>query len=113
MSKPTVFVIGSTGSVGSATVRALSASHASKAEIVAGVRHPDKADSLKALPNVRVVQATMGDPKLAETFVDVNTLYIVTPSTEDRARLAVSTAMSAKQAGVQHIVVASMTIAGS
>ena len=107
MTKPVVFVIGATGNVGFATVLSLSAKYADKVEIRAGVRNPEKADKLKALPNVTVVQATQGDSNLVDIFTDVSTLYIVTPSTENRAHLAISTAESAKQAGVKHIAVVS------
>ena len=42
MAKPVVFVIGASGSVGSATVQALSAKYSDKVEIRAGARNPDK-----------------------------------------------------------------------
>ena len=60
MDKPVVFVIGATGNIGSATVTALSIRHADKLDIRAGVRNPDKAEKLKGLTGVSVVQAEMG-----------------------------------------------------
>ena len=107
MSKPVVFVIGASGNVGAATITTLSEKYADQVEIKAGVRNPDKASKLQAIPNVEIVQATMGDSKLVSTFTGVSTLYIVTPNTEDRAQLVFSTAESAKQAGVKHIAVVS------
>ena len=108
MAKPVVFVIGATGNIGSATVTALSSKHADKLDIRAGVRNPDKADKLKGLAGVTVVQAEMGaKEKLVGTFKGVHALYIVTPGAENRAPLTISTAEAAKEAGVKHIVVVS------
>ena len=107
MAKPVVFVIGASGNIGSATVSALSSKYRDVVEIRAGVRHPDSADHLKSLAGVAVIKACMGSPDLVETFKGVDSLYIVTPGTEDRAQLAVSTAESAKTAGVKHIAVVS------
>ena len=111
MAKPVVFVIGASGNVGSATVQALSSKYADKVEIRAGTRNPDKADKLKSLPNVSVVQAEMGDKeKLRETLKGVHALYIVTPTAENRAQLTIATAQAAKEAGVKHLLVVSGTI---
>ena len=84
-----VFVIGASGNVGVATVTTLSEKYADRVEVKAGVRNPDadKASKLKALPNVEVVQATMGDSSLVSVLNGVTTLYIVTPSAENRAHL--------------------------
>jgi uncharacterized protein YbjT (DUF2867 family) len=112
MSKPVVFVIGATGNVGSATVQSLSTRFSDKLEIRAGVRNPDKADKLKDLKGVSVVQAEMGvKDKLIETFKGVDALYIVTPGTENRAQLTIVTAEAAKMAGVKHILVVSVPTA--
>ena len=112
MAKPVVFVIGASGNVGSATVQVLSSKYGEKVEIRAGVRNPDKADKLKSLPNVSVVQAEMGDKeKLIETLKGVHALYIVTPGAENRAQLTIATAQAAKEAGVKHLVVVSVLTA--
>ena len=111
MAKPVVFVIGATGSIGAATVTELANKYADKLDIRAGVRNPEKADKLKALPGVRVVQAEMGpspEKNLVETLKGVHTLYINTPGAEKRAPLAIATAEAAKSAGVKHIVVVSI-----
>jgi len=108
MNKPVVFVIGASGQIGSATVRNLSSKYREKVDIKAGVRNPDNAEALKALPGVVVVKATMGDESLVETFKGVDTLYIVTPTVGNRASITNSTADSAKQAGVKHIGVVSL-----
>jgi len=90
----------------------LSSKYADKVEIRAGVRNPDKADKLKSLPNVSVVQAEMGDKeKLKSTLKGVHTLYIVTPGVENRAQLTIATAQAAKEAGVKHLLVVSSPLA--
>ncbi|XP_065892547.1 NAD(P)H azoreductase-like [Dysidea avara] len=109
MAKPVVFVIGASGNIGFSTTQALSTKYADKLEIRAGVRDPDKADKLKALPGVTVVKATQGDKEqLVKTFAGVSALYIVAPGTENRAELAIKTAEAAKEAGVKHLLVLSV-----
>ena len=108
MSKPVVFVIGATGNVGTATVTSLSAKYADKIDIRAGVRSLERASTLKAIPNVTVVRATMGDSNLVDVLTGISTLLIVTPTTENRVELATKTAEYAKQAGVKHIAVVSL-----
>ena len=113
MGKPIVLVIGASGIIGTATVAALAAKYADKVEIRAGVRNPDKADKLKAIAGVKVVQATMGDKdKLKSTLKGVDALYIVTPGAENRAQLTIATAEAAKEAGVKHLLVVSVPTAG-
>ena len=111
MTKPVVFVLGATGNIGSATVATLSAKYADKVEIRAGVRNPERADKIKSLAGVTVVQATMGDKKLEQVLTGVDTLYIVTPGAENRAALTVSSAELAKKAGVKHIALVSVLTA--
>ena len=112
MAKQVVFVIGATGSIGAATVTELALAnvekYGDKLDIRAGVRNPEKADKLKALPGVSVVQAEMGpDKNLVETFKGVHTLFINTPGATNRRPLTVATAEAAKSAGVKHLVVVS------
>ena len=112
MAKPVVLVIGATGKIGAATVTALASKYADKLDIRAGVRNPEKADKLKGLAGVTVVQAEMGDnEKLVETFKGVDTLYINTPGIENRVEVTLATVKSAKKAGVKHLVVVSVTSA--
>jgi uncharacterized protein YbjT (DUF2867 family) len=108
MGKPVVLVIGASGNIGTATVAALSAKYADKVEIRAGVRNPDKADKLKAIAGVSVVQATMGDKDtLKSTLKEISALYIVTPSVENRIELVTATAEAAKEVDVKFILVVS------
>ena len=103
-----VLVIGASGNIGAATVAALAAKYADKVEIRAGVRNPDKADKLKAIAGVSVVQATMGDKeRLRSILKEVSILYIVTPSVENRVQLVTATAESAKEADVKFLLVVS------
>ena len=109
MAKPKVFVIGASGQVGSATVRALSTRFSDKLDIRAGVRNPDKADNLNGIKGVTVVRAEMGvKGELVNTFKGVDALYIVTSGTENRAELTITTAEAAKEAGVKYILVVSV-----
>ena len=113
MSKPVVFVIGASGNVGSATVQALAEKYATKVEIRAGARNPEKADKLKIIFGISVVKAEMGSPELKTTLRGVDTLFIVTPGVENnlKAELVISTAKSAKEAGVKHQVIVSVPTA--
>ena len=45
--KPVVMVLGASGNIGAAALRALTSQYADKFDIRAGVRNPDKADSIK------------------------------------------------------------------
>ena len=68
---------------------------------------------MKALPGVTVVKATQGDKeKLIDIFKGVTVLFIVTPTTKNRAELAIKTAEAAKDAGVQHLLVMSVPTDG-
>ena len=108
--KPVVFVIGASGTVGSATISALAARYSETVDIRAGTRDPDKVpDSIKA-PGVTIVQATMGEKEqLVETFKGVDSLFIVTPGSSKRAPLTIETAEAAKEAGVKFIMIVSTT----
>lgn len=110
--KPVVFVLGASGSIGVATVQSLSSKFAEKVEIRAGVRNPDKADKLKEISGVTIVQASMADKDgLVTTLAGVSSLYIVVPGSENRAELAGLAVDAAKEAGVKHIV--SVSVSGA
>ena len=112
MSKPVIFVIGATGNIGTATLQALSDKYAGQFDIRAGVRNPDKADKLKSLAGITVVQATQGDKdSLVGVLKGVDALYIIAPGTENRAELVIKTAEAAKAAGVKFLLVLSVATA--
>ena len=97
--------------VGKMAVTALSRMHGKTMDIRAGVRDPAKAERLKLLTGVTVVQAELGArKKLAKLFEDVNAVYIISSdyAVRDRARLTKDTAVAAKEAGVGHILVYSL-----
>ena len=108
MPKSTVFVIGCSGFIGPATVKALSANFSDKVNILAGTRDPasEKVATLKTLPGVTVVRADMNDKEaLREQLRGVTSLFIVTPT--GAFKLAIGAAEVAKSSGVKHILTVS------
>ena len=68
--------------------------------------------ALQAIAGVTVVKAEMGEEvELPTTLKGVDALFIVTPSSENRATLAIKTAKVAKAAGVKFIAVVSVLVA--
>ena len=113
MTKPVVFVLGASGSIGSATIQALSSKYSNKVEIRAGVRNPDKADKLKGLRGVQLVQADMGDKeKLTSTLKGVHALFVVTPGADKRVQLTINAVEAGKAAGVTFVLVITGQTAG-
>jgi len=100
MSK-TIFVSGATGTTGGATVRALLAMGAN---VVAGVRSPEKAGALEALgATVRPVDlADVG--AMTGAMRGADGLYLVTPVSEQTEALTKAMVAAAKAAGVSHVV---------
>ena len=109
MSKPTVFVLGCSGSIGSATVRALSRKYSDTLNILAGTRDTasEKVASLRSLPGVTILHADMNNKKgLRDLLTGVTSLFIVTPT--NGFRLAIGAAEVAKASGVKHILTVSV-----
>ena len=109
MSKPTVFVLGCSGSIGSATVRALSRKYSDTLNILAGTRDTasEKVASLRSLPGVTILQADMNNKEaLRDLLTGVTSLFIVTPT--NGFRLAIGAAEVAKASGVRHILTVSV-----
>ena len=109
MSKPTVFVLGCSGSIGSATVRALSRKYSDTLNIFAGTRDTasEKAASLRSLPGVTILHADMNNKEgLRDLLTGVTSLFIVTPT--NGFRLAIGAAEVAKASGVKHILTVSV-----
>ena len=109
MSKPTVFVLGCSGSIGSATVRALSRKYSDTLNILAGTRDiaSEKLASLRSLPGVTILHADMNNKEaLRDLLTGVTSLFIVTPT--NGFRLAISAAEVAKASGVKHILTVSV-----
>ena len=109
MSKPTVFVLGCSGSIGSATVRALSRKYSDTLNILAGTRDTasEKVASLRSLPGVTILHADMNNKEgLRDLLTGVTSLFIVTPT--NGFRLAIGAAEVAKASGVKHILTVSV-----
>jgi len=109
MSKPTVFVLGCSGSIGSATVRALSRKYSDTLNILAGTRDiaSEKVASLRSLPGVTILHADMNNKEaLRDLLTGVTSLFIVTPT--NGFRLAIGAAEVAKESGVKHILTVSV-----
>jgi len=97
----TIFVSGATGTTGGATVRALLAKGAN---VVAGVRSPEKAGALEALgATVRPFDlANVG--AMTGAMRGADGLYLVTPVSEQTEALTKAMVAAAKAAGVSHVV---------
>ena len=109
MSKPTVFVVGCSGSIGSATVRALSRKYSDTLNILAGTRDTasEKVASLRSPPGVTILHADMNNKEgLRDLLTGVTSLFIVTPT--NGFRLAIGAAEVAKASGVKHILTVSV-----
>ena len=109
MSEPTVFVLGCSGSIGSATVRALSRKYSDTLNILAGTRDTasEKVASLRCLPGVTILHADMNNKEgLRDLLTGVTSLFIVTPT--NGFRLAIGAAEVAKASGVKHILTVSV-----
>ena len=109
MSKPTVFVLGCSGSIGSATARALSRKYSDTLNILAGTRDTasEKVASLRSLPGVTILHADMNNKEgLRDLLTGVTSLFIVTPT--NGFRLAIGAAEVAKASGVKHILTVSV-----
>jgi uncharacterized protein YbjT (DUF2867 family) len=110
-----IVVIGSTGNVGTATLKYL-ATHVIGKEhkIFAGVRDvkSDKAQELAKLPGVTVVNADMSQPAtLASALQGADSAFLITPGDQKRKELTCAAIDAAKEAKVKHIVVVSVLTA--
>jgi uncharacterized protein YbjT (DUF2867 family) len=110
-----IVVVGSTGHVGTATLKYL-ATHVLGKEhkIFAGVRDvkSDKAQELAKLPGVNVVAADMSQPAtLASALQGVDAAFLITPGDSKRTELTCAAIDAAKDAKVKHIVVVSVLTA--
>ena len=111
MSNTKVIVVGASGYVGKATLAALTSRHADKVKTFAGVRNPDKFDTMD---NVEVVKADMGDKtSLAKTMRGFDAAYLVVPGHESRTELALNGIEAAKEAGVKFLLVLSVLTVGT
>ncbi|RNI30791.1 SDR family oxidoreductase [Rufibacter immobilis] len=97
-----ILVTGATGTVGSATVAALSSQGA---KVRAGVHSLIKGENLKRLPGVELVEIDFARPaSLAVAFTGVSTALLITPFTQDQVAMAQQLIDAAQAAGVRHVV---------
>jgi uncharacterized protein YbjT (DUF2867 family) len=112
-----IMVLGATGSVGEATVRALAAQLGATPSVVVGARDVAKARKTfgPELAGLGYVAADMGGPEvaLASALAGVATLFIVTPGSEDRVVLASRAIAAAQAAGVRFVLLLSVMTAGT
>lgn len=113
---PIVLVVGASGNIGAATVRALANKDqsCSKVRIRAGVRDIGSGKCAPIqLPLVELVEADMNQPAtLLEAMKDASTVFIVTPSAENRTDLALAALEACKQTtSVNHVVILSVQTA--
>jgi len=111
----TVVILGSSGNVGSAVIKALG-SKFPEVRVLAGVRDPSsgKASDLGgAGPNVSLVAADLGNPSSLDAAIprDVDAVFVNTPGHIDRTQLAINGIDAAKRANAKHIVVISVLCA--
>lgn len=108
-----IAVVGSTGAVGTAAVKALAAL-TPPPQILAIARSAEKASALFAdLPTVTVAEGSASDSRnLRKTLTGTSVAFLNAPPTEDRAKLLISAAAAAKAAGVTRLVVLSVATTG-
>ncbi len=105
-----VLVLGASGYIGKATLTSLVERHP-EVKAFAGVRDPSKFEPIKG---VTPVKADMGnEAELAKVLKDYQRVFIVTPGTFDRRELATSALKAAKKAGVQFVLLLSVSLAGT
>lgn len=98
----TILVTGATGTVGSATVKALSSLGAS---VRAGVHSLIKGENLKRLPGVELVEIDFFKPEnLRVACTGIKTVFLITPFAADQVEMARAFIDAAKETGVQHVV---------
>jgi uncharacterized protein YbjT (DUF2867 family) len=109
--KETILITGATGTVGSETVKALSALDL---HVRAGVHSLIKGDRFRGLPHVDMVHLVFQDPEtLRVAFTGVDRVFLITPLAENQVEQARQMIDMAGQTGVRHIVRLSVAGAGA
>lgn len=99
----TILVTGATGTVGKEVVIQLSVTD--DVRVRAGVHSIIKGENLKRIPDVEVVEMDFKEQNsLHAAFTHVDTVFMVTPFTEDQVNMAKTLVDEAKKADVKHIV---------
>ncbi len=103
----TILVIGATGTVGSEVVKQLASSgHRGQSVIKAGVHSQNKADKFKSdNKTVEIVNFDYNKPDtIADALDHIDTLFLVTLPTPNKANISSSLVKEAKKNGVKYIV---------
>lgn len=100
MQKP-ILVVGATGNIGSALVRALKAKGA---DCIAGIRNEAKADDLRAL-GIPLIDFNFDDPRSMENaFRKAERAFLMLPLTPSLVEHGLAAIRAAKEAGISFIV---------
>eukprot|EP00052_Salpingoeca_macrocollata_P001810 m.27715 g.27715 ORF g.27715 m.27715 type:complete len:272 (+) comp11700_c0_seq2:55-870(+) len=105
-----IVVLGSSGSVGSSTLKAL-ADKFPKYKVRAAVRDP-ASEKAKGLPqgNIELVAGDMSQPETLPSLLEgASVVFIVTPGDADRAQLATNAIEAAQRAKIPFVVVSVLT----
>jgi len=105
MSKPTIFITGSTGNVGQSTFEHLDRKNFN---VKVGVYNVEKGKKFKDMGvEVHEIDFRKKDT-LLKAFKGVDRLFIIPPGTEDRGKLAMNAIEAAKEVGVKFIALFSV-----
>eukprot|EP00730_Choanoeca_flexa_P012882 TRINITY_DN4718_c0_g1_i2.p1 TRINITY_DN4718_c0_g1~~TRINITY_DN4718_c0_g1_i2.p1 ORF type:complete len:296 (+),score=91.71 TRINITY_DN4718_c0_g1_i2:139-1026(+) len=112
-----IAIVGSSGNVGSATIKALSSEEFQTTTVVkAGVRDTSK-DNAKALQtgsNIHLVEADMSNKEImVAAFAGMDAVFVVSPGAEERVKLTNNGVQAAKDAGAKFIMVVSVPTVGT
>eukprot|EP01012_Entosiphon_sulcatum_P040554 TRINITY_DN54227_c0_g1_i1.p1 TRINITY_DN54227_c0_g1~~TRINITY_DN54227_c0_g1_i1.p1 ORF type:complete len:385 (+),score=43.76 TRINITY_DN54227_c0_g1_i1:31-1155(+) len=108
-----IMVLGATGLVGSATARPLLSQFGGQIDIRLGVHHRSKAKFGRQVgAQIAVVEYRQPD-SLVTAMQGVDTILAIPPRTDDRVQLIYNVIDAARQAGVRHVILISVTGADS
>ncbi|EGD82215.1 hypothetical protein PTSG_02885 [Salpingoeca rosetta] len=110
-----IVVLGSTGFVGTSTIKTLASRYSAQTQVRAATRDPssDKAKALAA-DNVMVVKGDMSDPASLDNIIQKDdAVFVVTPGHIERTKLAIAGVDAAKRNGAKFVLVVSVLTTGT
>ncbi|KAL4487221.1 hypothetical protein ABPG72_017940 [Tetrahymena utriculariae] len=111
--KEGIIVVGASGKIGSATVKALAEK---KAHVTAGVRDVSKASAIELeAAGAKLVHADMsqGQSELAAILAHYKAVFLVTPQVQNRVEIVSNAIKAAQEAKVDYLLVVSVSFAGN